>query len=227
MKSQLIITYMLIVNIAFAQDEVTGPYFGKTPPGNTPVLFAPEVLTVPEGDITVSRIAFSPDGNECFFSGYLTGFAGTKMYYIKCENNVWSSPEEVIFIPEYSCRQPQFSKSGDTLYFSSRKNGTFDIWMVERSEEGWGNPQVLPAPINTDTTQDAMFTVAPDGTFYIESSRPGTDPSCETSPDRRRSRSLSNALQRSPWASPAFCIRGHSSYRAHRRSDVQAARRCG
>lgn len=175
MKTKFIIAILFLVRIAIAQDELTGPYFGQTPPGNTPELFAPEVFTIPEDNIKVSRIAFSPDGNECFFSGFLEQYAGTKMFYTKCENNVWSSHEEANFLSGYSCRQPQFSKSGDTLYFSSKKNGTLDIWMVERSKEGWGNPQVLPAPVNTDTTNDGMYTVAPDGTIYIESDRPGND----------------------------------------------------
>jgi Tol biopolymer transport system component len=64
------------------------------------------------------------------------------------------------------------SASGDTLYFSSDKNGTSDNWMVVRASEGWGTPQVLPDPINT-SSYDGMYTRTKDGTIYIESDRPG------------------------------------------------------
>jgi hypothetical protein len=78
----------------------------------------------------------------------------------------------VSFFSGYSCRQPWFSASGDTLYFSSNKNGTSDIWMVVRATEGWGTPQVLPDPINS-SSYDGMYTRTTDGTIYIESDRPG------------------------------------------------------
>jgi hypothetical protein len=153
--------------------EVTGPYFGQTPPGRTPKIFAPGIMTQPGGIVTVTRIAFSPDGNECFFSGPIDwSYSSTRMYHAKCVHNVWTPHELVSFFPGYSCRQPFFSADGNTLYFGSNKNGSSDIWMVFRASEGWGTPQVLPEPINT-SSYDGMYTQTKDGTIYIESDRPG------------------------------------------------------
>jgi Putative Ig domain/Secretion system C-terminal sorting domain/WD40-like Beta Propeller Repeat len=153
--------------------EVRGPYFGQTPPGDTPRLFAPGILTLPGGIVAVTRIAFSPDGNECFFSGPVDwNFSNTRMYHTKCVDSVWTPHELVSFFSGNSCRQPWFSASGDTLYFNSDKNGSSDIWMVVRATEGWGTPQVLPYPINT-SSYDGMYTRTKDGTIYIESDRPG------------------------------------------------------
>jgi hypothetical protein len=154
--------------------DTIGSYFGKTPPGTTPQLFAPEILSVPGVVSDVTRIAFSPDGNECFFSGTIItgGSTGTRMFYKKCVNNVWTATVLAPFFPDNSCRQPYFSAGGDTLYFSCSRNGTSDIYMVVRASEGWGTPQVLPDPINS-SSYDGMYTQAPDGTIYIESDRPG------------------------------------------------------
>jgi Tol biopolymer transport system component len=153
--------------------DVKGPYFGQTPPGKTPQLFAPGILTLPGGVVTVTRIAFSPDGNECFFSGPVDwNYSSTRMYYTQCIDNVWTPHVLASFFPGYSCRQPYFSADGNTLYFSSNRNGTSDIWMASRKSQGWGNPQVLPSPINT-SSYDGMYTQTTDGTVYVESDRAG------------------------------------------------------
>jgi len=156
-----------------SQIEVKGPYFGQEPPDSIPRLFAQDILAQPQEVVAVTRINFSPDGKECFFSGTIDWqFSGTRMYYTKCVNNVWTSHVLTNFSPGYSCRQPFFSADGNTLYFSSDKNGSSDIWMVVRTPEGWGMPQVLPYPINS-STYDGMYTQTTDSTIYIESNRPG------------------------------------------------------
>ncbi|MDA3898000.1 MAG: hypothetical protein PF482_17845 [Desulfobacteraceae bacterium] len=43
--------------------------------------------------------------------------------------------------------------------------------MVERSIEGWSEPQVLPSPINSDS-RDGSYTATADGVVYISSKRP-------------------------------------------------------
>jgi hypothetical protein len=169
-----IFIFYCLTDVIYSQSgNAKGPYFGQTPPGDTPRLFAPGILTLPGGIVAVTRIAFSPDGNECFFSGPVDwSYSSTRMYHTKCIDSVWTPHELVSFFPGFSCRQPWFSTSGDTLYFSSNKNGTSDIWMVVRAAEGWGTPQVLPDPINT-SSYDGMYSRTKDGTIYIESDRPG------------------------------------------------------
>jgi hypothetical protein len=159
-------------NIPGLAEDVTGPYFGQTPPGTTPQLFAPEILTQPGIVTAMTRIAFSPDGNECYFSGSLDAGGGARMFYKKRVNNVWTPTVLAPFFPDSPCRQPSFSAGGDTLYFTSNQNGNSDIWMVVRTSQGWGTPQVFPAPINT-SSYEGMYTQTTDGTAYIESDRPG------------------------------------------------------
>jgi Tol biopolymer transport system component len=149
--------------------DVTGPYFGQTPPGKTPQQLAmPAIDSLP--NFLTTRIAFSPDGNECFFSGYDDWNGSTaKLYHTKLVTNVWTSPVlSPFFTPlGYACSHPFFSADGNKLYFS--KNSA--IWVVDRSSQGWGNPKVLPAPINN--SYEGAYSQTTDGTAYFESWRPG------------------------------------------------------
>ena len=103
-----ILTMIFLITLSTCVADVTGPYFGQTPPGRTPQLFAPHVLDQPGVVASVTRIAFSPDGNECFFSGMLQndgGQSGTRMLYTLRIDNVWTPVELAPFFPETSCRQ--------------------------------------------------------------------------------------------------------------------------
>ncbi|MFC0875791.1 hypothetical protein ACE01N_04310 [Saccharicrinis sp. FJH2] len=60
------------------------------------------------------------------------------------------------------------SSDGKKLYFEKDD----DIWMVERTTNGWGEPQCLPVQINS-TSNDHSYTETTDGTIYVGSSRPG------------------------------------------------------
>ncbi len=171
-KLVVVIVTVTILFASLSASAVSGPYFGQTPPGTTPVPFAPEFIA--PGDRLVTRISFSPDGNECFFSGYDNWDSYTlRMYYTECVNNVWTTPVlETTFFPGHTYRYPFFTADGNTLYFTSKKNGTYDIWVADRIAGGWSSPQVLPSPVNT-SYQDALYSETIDGNAYFHSDRPG------------------------------------------------------
>jgi Tol biopolymer transport system component len=152
--------------------EVTGPYFGQTPPGRTPQIFAPGILSLPNR--MEARIVFSPDGDECFFTvpNDFT-FSNVQLYYSKCVDNVWTPQRLAPFAqPGHAYLQPFFSADGKILYFTSNQNGSYDIWSVGRTATGWGKPLILPTPINGFDYQ-AEYSQTTDGTAYVESTRPG------------------------------------------------------
>lgn len=117
-------------------------YFGQTPPGDTPIVFAPGVISL-EGRF--ERVpAFSPDGKELFFTVTTSDWSPTIMYS-KNENGHWSEPDTAFFAKVYNNTEPFFSPDGQRLYFASNRppgsppwNG--DIWMIERTEEDWTEP---------------------------------------------------------------------------------------
>ena len=49
----------------------------------------------------------------------------------------------------------------------------FDLWVMEKTSSGWGEPKHLGAPVNSDGVETTTA-VAPDGTLYFATSdRPG------------------------------------------------------
>src|SRR3546814_10131964 len=71
---------------------------------------------------------------------------------------------------------PAITHDGKRLYFISSRHAPekedFDIWYVDRAEEGWGQPVRLPAPVNT-TNSEIFPRPGADGRLYFGSDRPG------------------------------------------------------
>ena len=147
----------------YAQDfpVLEGEYFGQTPSGDTAVIFAPGIIS--QTDRREFKIAFSPDGTEIYFSG--GGFDYLNVYYTKRVDNIWSEPVKA---PDQIVNVPFIPADGNRLYF----NNDSGICMVERTDDGWGEPQLLPAPINS-TSSDYGYIETAEGVVYIYSKRPG------------------------------------------------------
>jgi hypothetical protein len=62
------------------------------------------------------------------------------------------------------------SPDGARLFFISKRppEDDFDIWVVERSGNGWGEPRNLGAPVNTEG-DELCPSAASDGTLYFSS----------------------------------------------------------
>jgi hypothetical protein len=65
------------------------------------------------------------------------------------------------------------SRDGLTLYFNSNRAGTQDIYMATRASksEGFRNPVLLPAPVNTTFKDESCPTMRPGGQLYFSSNR--------------------------------------------------------
>ena len=165
----------------FAQDDQTefpllrGPYLGQEPPGLEPVLFAPGVVST---DTAEWSTAFTPDGLELFFGLFAEG--STYILHMKSDRGRWTEPVVASFSGKYSDYDLTMSPNGNRVYFTSLRpaSGTGpkiedpDIWYVDRTEPGWGDPVRLPEPINTDGWE-LYPSESTDGFLYFFSSRPG------------------------------------------------------
>jgi Tol biopolymer transport system component len=152
--------------------EVRGPYFGQKPPGKTPTLFAPGIISVPK--FSVIRVTFSPDGNECYFTrSSLNGQTPWHLYSTRRQDNVWTPPEVVPLLQQGDFTgQPFFSPDGSTLYFTMVPGPLGHIYAASRTPQGWSNPQALQAPTNSSGS-DVYYSCTLDGTVYFASDRPG------------------------------------------------------
>jgi hypothetical protein len=150
---------------------VTGPFLGGQPPGTTPELFLATALG--ERDT-----AWTPDGTELYYSMWERGHG---YLLTRSEGDVgWSQPEFAAFAsPEHPELEPFITTDGEWLYFISKRplpDGVepekFDLWRVPRIGGGWGTPEWLPEPVNTE--HDEFYpTLTASGDIYFTSDRPG------------------------------------------------------
>ena len=170
---KILLLLLGLTSIIYSQTEKNSPllkdyYFNQPLPGDSAVVFAPGIFSLP--DRLESNIAFTPDGKECYF-GILEindNKASYKIYQSKYVNNKWTEQAEAPFSVNNNVSSPSLSADGKRLFFV--KEG--DIWKVERTQKGWGEPQVLPSPINSDSREGA-YTETTDGDIYISSKRDG------------------------------------------------------
>ena len=149
-----------------------------------PRLFAEGVISTEDDE---SNGSFSPDGAEVFFAkaNLTTTFPRLGILCVsRFRNGRWSEPEVLPFSGgQYLDLSPRLSPDGKTLFFSSTRIVTgvssraLRIWSVQRTAAGWGEPQVLSAPVNTpDNNWNWAPSVARDGTMYFASTRDGGQP---------------------------------------------------
>lgn len=80
---------------AGCRGPLSGPYLDQKPPGSTPVLFAPDVLTEEMHSVTV----FSPDGTEVFWGPLAWNASDTapQLMTMRLVDGIWTAPARVSF----------------------------------------------------------------------------------------------------------------------------------
>jgi hypothetical protein len=155
------------------------PFTGKAQTSKLPATAMPQVFE--EGVVSTSLyerdMAISPDGTEMFYTILVrpAGFQ-TIIHRSKAKDGRWSAPQVASFSGHYSDLEPAFSADGKKLFFCSNRplNGQqakdFDIWVIEKQEDGWGQPKNIGAPVNTE--KDEFFpSVAQNGNLYFTATR--------------------------------------------------------
>jgi Tol biopolymer transport system component len=155
--------------------EVSRPYLGEESPGDSPVLFAPGIVSTNTREWSM---ASTPDGLELFF-GVVTD-ERSWILHTKEVDGRWTEPEVASFSGAYNDYDLTMSPDGNRVYFTSNRpvDGTgpvlenSDIWYVDRTENGWGDPVRFPEPINTEM-RELYPSESRDGYVYFFSSRSG------------------------------------------------------
>ncbi len=158
-----------------AAQILTGDYLGQTPPGPTPELFAPGIVTT---GIYTRDVAMAPEGDHLFF-GVLFGSIATIVETHRGPDGVWSQPEVAPFSRDsrFFSLEPHIAPDGGKLLFLTtrvenpgpedlRSWTNQDIWVVDREGEGWGEPYPLGAGVNSTSSQYNAF-IAPDESYLI------------------------------------------------------------
>ncbi|MBN2409938.1 MAG: PD40 domain-containing protein [Candidatus Aminicenantes bacterium] len=151
--------------------KLAGPYLGQKPPGMTPEIFAPGLVSK-EGD--QAKLNISPDLSEIIYWERKPPDNLNTIVRIVREGEQWTAPESLPFSKDYINNEPSLSPDGNTLFFVSNrprnKGGeperTPDIWFVEKVEGKWGEPKNLGFPINTEGVEVQPFMSA-EPCFYF------------------------------------------------------------
>lgn len=171
----LVFSLVMINNHVIANDDwpvLKGPYLGQTPPGMTPEIFAPGIVST--GHHEHSSPAFSSGGDEVYWSVFLFFRSPQVILYSKKVNDKWIRPKVASFSGQYSDGNPSLSTDGKKLYFVSNRplkqddpvKKDFDIWVVERKLDGWNQPKNVGQGINSDH-HEASVSVCNNGTLYF------------------------------------------------------------
>lgn len=143
---------------------LSGPYLGQKPPGLTPEIFAPGIVSK-EGD--QGRLFIAGDGSEIIY-WERDAVGRMRIISILREDGVWSEPKALPFSKEHINNEPCLSPDGKKLFFVSNRplseTGEAekfpDIWMVEKAAGTWGKPANLGNPVNRlDIAVQPFYTV--------------------------------------------------------------------
>ncbi|MGD8780352.1 MAG: T9SS type A sorting domain-containing protein [Ignavibacteria bacterium] len=158
---------IIIISSVYSQTIPDGLYFGQTPPGKEPEIFAPGIISVE--DRYDYSISFSPDGKECCFGVTNSNWSASTLYYTKQDTDgKWSTPVPAYFQNGSDGWLPFFSSDNKKFFFS--KGNPANIWVCTNSDSGWSNPVKLAAPVNTSSHEWCANTTN-DGTLYFTSGR--------------------------------------------------------
>ncbi|HEX9935137.1 MAG TPA: hypothetical protein VGB38_08075 [bacterium] len=127
-------------------------YLGQKPPGDTPEIFAPGVVSIDSKNS--HALAVSPDGKTIIFSRY----PDRTSYILTFENGQWSGPVESFFYG----KEVSFSRDGNRIFYYT--DG--DIFCVEKQPTGWSPPVRLGAGVNTQG-MEYYPCIVDDGSMYF------------------------------------------------------------
>jgi hypothetical protein len=147
-----------------------GPYLGQKPPGMTPEMFAPGIVSIDKYSEFVC--IFTPDGMECVFDCYGDNeYQNGVVFTSRVENGKWIKPEihemfekiGEIFLPTLSPDGKYWFFTSKTLPVPEGAKGILPMYFIKKTTTGWTEPKYFAESIHAS----AMF----DGTVYINSGR--------------------------------------------------------
>jgi len=148
-----------------------GPYLGQSPPGTVAEMFAPGVISTGHDNLMV---VFPRGGKEaCFVLG---GAPHSVTACMEEEEGAWTEPEVASFSGSYGA-EVTLSPDGSRILFSSGlpasgsgpPSRNWQVWSVEREGAGWGEPERLEYPVNSDSASADYPTVTTDSTLFFYS----------------------------------------------------------
>ena len=172
----LSLSFILIFIFGYTKQDdfpvLRGLYMSQKPPGKTPEIFAPGIISTDESE---GSSGFARNGMVFIFQRFIDRKCHT--YIMSRQGDLWSKPELVPFWKQL-IHNGDFVISPDDITMLDQvkqdHSGQLEsnIWEVKLEEDGWGPRSALPAPINT-IYDESFASRASNGNLYFFSRRPG------------------------------------------------------
>lgn len=160
-------------------------YFGQEPPGMTPQLFAPGLVSV-NGRYEYA-VSFSPDFKELYFSGEKED-SPQEVHFSELKEGTWTTPKKITFTKgkKKSEFEAFVNPQGNKLFFAAYDSIFSDekIWIAQRLGQSWSEAEPLDSPINEDLVfypnvaknGDLFYTSISKGKMYYAPNKNGSYP---------------------------------------------------
>jgi len=165
----------MAVSFACAQQGefpgLTGPYLGQKLPGMAPEPFTADIFSKEREQ---HDLFFGPAGLEAVWSERNPADNAFRFLYTFCIDGIWSEPIVIPFSTTYRNMELCLSPDGEKLFFSSDRHASPgveaqkmpDIWMSEKTADGWGEPKCLGSSVNSPEVEVQPY-VGFDGRLYF------------------------------------------------------------
>lgn len=174
---------LLLVVSSFGQmaaTKISQPEFPASKAISEPTIFLPNLVSTGAYEAVPE---LSPDGKTFYFAKGTPDFNFWTVCFSNFENGKWTPPQVAPFSGEYSDADEFITYDGRQMYFISRRpaatgvspniSGKYDIWMMDKTADGWGTPKNLGNLINSEKNE-YFPTLTRDGkTLYFGSQRAG------------------------------------------------------
>lgn len=142
-------------------------------PGPKPEMIGPGVISTEDDELGGSITA---DGKTLYFEKSAPPHYLYMMFESHMKDGKWQTPSVLPFSGRYKDTDPVLSPDEQTMLFASDRpvegvdRHHFYIWSVRRKKHGWGEPELLPGPVN-DGFNQVFCSMARNGNLYFTSSR--------------------------------------------------------
>ncbi len=141
--------------------QIDKPYFGEKPPGLTPKLFAPGIIST-FGHFEFA-CTFSPDGREFYFTRRKDEGGANVIMVSKWGESGWTAPDTAEFSKSGWNNEPHITPDGQRLYFGTTRikpgedRPSYGIWAMNRLDSGWGQPEFATDGMYVSATHDGSI----------------------------------------------------------------------
>jgi len=166
---------LTMCSMVSAEPFAVGPYLGQIPPGSTPQVFAPGLISDTRPHHLELWATFSADGNTFCFN------RNAYVFITENADQGWTRPRRVRSIPKATtscCLSPDANSIYFNYCYNYRKNSSmhYSPYRCQKTLSGWSAPQKLGPPLDSSEGELTLTLVA-NNNIYIGSKRRHEDKS--------------------------------------------------